>query len=125
MMRAHLRREYDALFPLLSRAAPRLFPRALFTWDAFLWAHAAYASRCFPRSCLPGGSGDGADAALEALGDAEADGVLVPLLDIVNHAPEGADMCASRLRMRGRCCADACGVLCCAADGIRRRAVPS
>jgi hypothetical protein len=100
-MRAHLREEYDALFPRMCSRAPRLFPRARFTWEAFLWAHAAYSSRCFPRSFMPAGGGEGEGSASDALAsadggeadDAEADGVLIPVLDIANHSPEGADMC--------------------------------
>ena len=37
LMRDHLRSEYDALFPRMCAAAPGLFPRSAFTWQAFLW----------------------------------------------------------------------------------------
>ena len=100
VMRTHLREQYDALFPHMHAAAPRLFPRAHFTWPAWLWAHAAYSSRCFPRSFMPGG-GDGRQSAAALEGDVEAldaseEGVMIPLQDIANHAPEGADMCVTR-----------------------------
>ena len=99
VMRTHLREQFDALFPHMHAAAPRLFPRALFTWPAWLWAHAAYSSRCFPRSFMPGG-GDGGQSAAALEGDvdaldASAEGVMIPLQDIANHAPEGADMCVT------------------------------
>jgi hypothetical protein len=97
-MLAHLREQFDTLFPQMFAAAPRVFPRRLFTWQAFLWAHAAYSSRCFPRSFLPaagGGEAAGSDVldACDGAEDDAEDGVLIPLQDIANHAPEGADMC--------------------------------
>ncbi len=97
-MLAHLREQYDTLFPHMFAAAPRVFPRWLFTWQAFLWAHAAYSSRCFPRSFLPvtgGGNAAGSDVldACDGAEDDAEDGVLIPLQDVANHAPEGADMC--------------------------------
>jgi hypothetical protein len=129
LMRDHLRSEYDALFPHMCAAAPGLFPRSAFTWQAFLWcvpcyqcrsmcaaacalltsvpsarAHAAYSSRCFAASCAPGAAA-AADSDGEVVGDTAADdaaaahGVLLPVLDIANHAPEGADMCVFYLRM--------------------------
>jgi hypothetical protein len=96
LMRDHLRDEYDALFPRMCTAAPALFRRPVFTWPAFMWAHAAYSSRCFAGSCAPGSAGATGDA---EGGGAEQDaaaahGVLLPLLDIANHQPAGADMCA-------------------------------
>ena len=96
LMRDHLREEYDVLFPRMCAAAPALFRRPVFTWAAFMWAHAAYSSRCFAGSCAPGSVG----AAETAVGEgaeqdaAAAHGVLLPLLDIANHRPDGADMCA-------------------------------
>jgi hypothetical protein len=106
VMRAHLREEYDALFPRMSSLAPRLFQRKHFSWDAFLWAHAAYSSRCFPRSFMPaagggasaGSGGSASDALATPDDDAEADGVLIPVLDVANHSPDGADMCVARPR---------------------------
>ena len=101
LMRDHLRDEYDALFPRMCAAAPALFRRPVFTWAAFMWAHAAYSSRCFAGSCAPGAAGAAEDAeGVGLVGDgaeqdaAAAHGVLLPLLDIANHKPEGADMCA-------------------------------
>ena len=95
LMRNHLRGEYDALFPRLCVAAPNLFRRRLFTWSAFQWAHAAYSSRCFAGSCAPGAVAAGAIVGDGAEQDAAAaHGVLLPLLDMANHKPEGACMCA-------------------------------
>lgn len=34
----HLRLQYNALFPSLSRRYPLLFPKELYGWDMFLWA---------------------------------------------------------------------------------------
>ena len=96
LMRDHLRAEHDALFPRMCTVAPTLFQEPVFTWPAFMWAHAAYSSRCFAGSCAPGSAGATGDA---VGGGAEQDaaaahGVLLPLLDIANHQPAGADMCA-------------------------------
>ncbi len=87
VMRAALRRRFDVLFPRLYKVAS-LFPRKLFTFDAFLWAHAAYSSRAFPASSLTDDERD----------DELRDGVLVPLLDIANHSSDGADMCVCFVR---------------------------
>ena len=102
LMRDHLRGEFDALFPRMCAVTPGLFRRQLFTWPAFLWAHAVYSSRCFAGSCAPGAARGAADAEADGgVGDAAAHdaaaahGVLLPVLDIANHAPEGADMCAA------------------------------
>jgi len=106
LMRDHLRESYDALVPRMCAAAPRLFRRQAFSWRAFLWAHGAYSSRCFAASCAPGQAAAAPDElglvgdSAAALDAAAAHGVLLPLLDIANHAPEGADMCvASAFRM--------------------------
>lgn len=88
-MHAELRERYDRLARLFLKEK-KLFPRKVFSWEAFLWAHAAYSSRTFPASCL---SGTGAHGDAE---DEAADGVLIPLLDVANHAPDGADMCVLR-----------------------------
>ena len=80
-----LRRQYDACFPALTAAEPALFPAAVFTWPAFLWAHTVLSSRAFPASCLSGAEDDDA-------GDADACGVLIPILDVGNHNPEGGDL---------------------------------
>jgi hypothetical protein len=114
VMLAHLREQYDTLFPHMFAAAPRVFPRRLFTREAFLWAHAAYSSRCFPRSFLPAaGGGDAADVLDEAApGDsAEEEGVLIPLLDVANHVPEGADMCVQPCHATQCTCADGAACL--------------
>ena len=88
-MHAELREWYNRLCPRLFLKEKQSFPRNVFAWEAFLWAHAAYSSRAFPASCLSstGAHGDAAQ-------DEAADGVLIPLLDVANHAADGADMCA-------------------------------
>jgi len=89
LQRVALSAQHARLFPRLSRARPDLFPRRHFSLDAFLWAHAAVASRAFPASSLAAGAAGGE---AEAAADAEADGVLLPLLDIANHDPAGGDL---------------------------------
>ena len=81
---AELRRQHEACFPTLSAAEPDLFPVAVFTWPAFLWAHCVLSSRAFPASCLSGKEDDAADV--------EDCGVLIPLLDVGNHNPQGGDI---------------------------------
>jgi hypothetical protein len=84
---AELQRQYDVLFPALMAIHPQLFPADIFTRDAFVWAHTIISSRAFPHSCLSGG------AASDDARDAASCGVLIPVLDIANHSPGGADMC--------------------------------
>lgn len=96
------RRELERQHGRLLRAYPRLQqappgePLSL-TLDALLWAHAAHASRCFPASMLPGGGGGAAGAALvrashasgDDVDDAAATGILLPVLDALNHGVGG------------------------------------
>ena len=51
--------------------------------EEWLWAHQSYSSRCFPRSCLAVDS--------QAVAD-DADGVLVPVLDMVNSIEQGSQL---------------------------------
>jgi hypothetical protein len=81
---AELRRQHEACFPCLTAAEPALFPAAVFSWPAFLWAHTVLSSRAFPASCLSGTEDDAADV--------EACGVLIPVLDIANHSTKGGDL---------------------------------
>ena len=75
--REHLDGQYAALFPAMSVAEPELFPAEVFTREAWMWAHLSYETRCFPKGGAASGSG------LEA--DEDEDGVLVPLVDMLNH----------------------------------------
>ena len=75
--REHLDAQYAALFPAMSVAEPELFPAEVFTREAWMWAHLSYETRCFPKGGAASGSG------LEA--DEDEDGVLVPLVDMLNH----------------------------------------
>jgi hypothetical protein len=45
--RRTLRATYTALVPPLCAFAPDVFAPAVFTWDAYLWAHSTYTSRGF------------------------------------------------------------------------------
>lgn len=85
-LETHLRGQYEVLFPLLSAGdSAALFPKAFFTWEAWLWAHASYQTRCFPRyRAMPAG---GAAAA-----EREEDGVLLPLIDMLNHDHSGCNV---------------------------------
>ena len=92
----HLRGQYDAMFPLLS-ASPdaetaSMFPSAVFTYEAWLWAHMTYTSRCFPRILSGASTSDNADDSDNDSGSTstnaqvdEDDGVLMPLIDMLNH----------------------------------------
>lgn len=92
----HLRGQYDAMFPLLS-ASPdaetaSMFPSAVFTYEAWLWAHMTYTSRCFPRILSGASTSDNADDSDNGSGSTstntqvdEDDGVLMPLIDMLNH----------------------------------------
>jgi len=93
-LETHLRGQYEALFPLLisgSSDAAALFPAAVFTWEAWLWAHASYQTRCFPR--YRAGS-----TAIR-----EEDGVLLPLVDMLNHDHSGCNT-ALRTGVGGSSC---------------------
>ena len=81
-MRSALRAQYTLLFPALTAQHPALFPASSFSWDAFLWAHLVYASRCFSLSYL--------DSSTPS--EDEAEGVLLPLQDLANHGLAGADV---------------------------------
>jgi hypothetical protein len=106
-----LRASFDALFPALHERHPALFPRALFTWPRFLWAHSCFSSRGFPHAlsvppghpteaaASPAAAGadapasaaaddapdDNDDAALAAAHAAGPVGCMLPVLDILNH----------------------------------------
>ena len=83
--RQHLDGQYAALFPAMSVAEPAMFPAEVFTREAWMWAHLSYETRCFPK--------DGGEAAAVGHGaggrdeveDEDEDGVLVPLVDMLNH----------------------------------------
>ena len=100
--RRWLRASFDALFPALHETHPALFPRPVFTWRRFLWAHSCFSSRGFPHalSVPPGHPSEGA-AAAAAPGDASGGGAepddvaaahaagpvgcMLPVLDLLNH----------------------------------------
>jgi hypothetical protein len=70
-----LRRVFSVFFPALSAAHPALFPPAVFTWEAFLWAHSAFSSRGFPHVLsVPPQQGQeaGAEAGLGAASSSSA-----------------------------------------------------
>lgn len=79
-----LRDQYALLFPALSEQHPALFPAERFTWAAFLWAHLAYASRCFAMSYVDEGTPSGPEA--------DEHGLLLPLQDLANHGLGGANV---------------------------------
>ena len=89
--RAFMRQTFGALFPALSAERPDVFPTEVFTWDAYVWAFQALVTRHFPvsfeRRSRPresgGWGGEGEDA------DANESGVLLPLIDMMNHRPTG------------------------------------
>ncbi|CAK0898249.1 unnamed protein product [Prorocentrum cordatum] len=68
--------EYAELFPALCEAFPASFPVERCTWEAWLRAHSTYTSRAFPRQP----------------GSCSADGVLLPLLDMLNHDSASANV---------------------------------
>ena len=83
--REHLDAQYAALFPAMSVAEPELFPAEVFTREAWMWAHLSYETRCFPKDCgeqAAVGHGAGGRDEVE---DEDEDGVLVPLVDMLNH----------------------------------------
>ncbi|CAE8706994.1 unnamed protein product, partial [Polarella glacialis] len=71
---SHILGQYQTLFPSLSEAFPELFPNC--TEEAWRRAHGLYSSYDFAAS--PGSSED--------------DGVLLPLLDCMNHDSEAANV---------------------------------
>jgi len=70
----HLYGQYDSLFPALSVAHPEMFPSHVFTRGAWLWAHSSYSTRCFPAGVFG-----------ETISEDLEDGVMIPLLDMLNH----------------------------------------
>ena len=55
----------------------------------WLWAHQAYSSRCFPRSCLSSSAiAAETDETLSEGAAAAEDGVMVPLLDMFNSVED-------------------------------------
>ena len=112
----HVQRQRSQLVEqhrLLSKASrpPKLLPRAHCRLQDFLWAHSMVSSRAFPASSL-GGSEDG---------DELGEGVLLPFVDLANHAAEGADIAleadGTRLVMR-RCVAESAEIFGC--YGVRK-----
>jgi hypothetical protein len=86
-LETHLRGQYEALFPLLSKGeeSAALFPAAIFTREAWLWAHNSFQTRCFPRfKTDPAGC-------CSAPVEEQEDGVLLPLIDMLNHDHSGCN----------------------------------
>lgn len=82
LLEAHLHAQYDILFPRLSQGdTAAMFPAAVFTKEAWMWAHGSYQTRCFPRYR------EGAASKLEK----EEDGMLLPLIDMLNHDHSGCN----------------------------------
>lgn len=64
--------------------------------QAWLWAHSTYTSRCFPRRvCSAENEGTNADQAKHEEDDEDEDGVLIPMVDFLNH---DHDSCKLELR---------------------------
>ena len=81
-----MREDFAWLQENVFEAAPAVFPPAVFSWDAYVEAHAIAFSRC---SILTG-----KDAVRPAL---------LPLVDLANHAPEPcARIEPTRTRTRAR-----------------------
>lgn len=74
---SHILGQHKLLFPALSDSFPEEFPPAACSLDAWLWAHAVFSSNAFKS--------EGGDPA-------NADGVLLPLLDCLNHDSEAANV---------------------------------
>jgi hypothetical protein len=77
--RTELKRDFDVIAPILSKNLKREVG-----FNEFLWAHAAYISRCFPASEAP-------DASSSVEEIENTCGVMIPVLDVANHSAEGAD----------------------------------
>ena len=88
--RAFMRQTYAALFPALSVERPDVFPRETFTWDAYVWAFQALVTRHFPVSFdRQSRESTGGDAGCGGNDNDNESGVLLPLIDMMNHRPTG------------------------------------
>ena len=77
-LKIHLLGQFDSLFPMMSHLHPDAFPPGVFTREAWMWAHGAYSSRCFPAGVF-------GDTSVASAKVAAQDGVMVPLCDMLNH----------------------------------------
>lgn len=82
-LRSHTSGQFERLFPRMSERLPALFPAAVFTSQAWEWANDVYATRCFPKDAFRGLVGAVPSAARSA--EEDEDGILVPLVDMLNH----------------------------------------
>ena len=91
-LRPHVEQQYAAMFPALSKARPDLFPPSVFTLEKWLWADSVFSSRCFPPSL----------SLDDKVVEEDEDGVLIPLIDFLNHDHLGCHVDIVRTNEAGR-----------------------
>jgi hypothetical protein len=91
-LRPHVEQQFAAMFPALSQARPDLFPPSIFSLDQWLWADSVFSSRCFPPSLSLDDKGV----------EEDEDGVLIPLIDFLNHDHLGCHVDIVRSNEAGR-----------------------
>eukprot|EP01029_Cantina_marsupialis_P002101 TRINITY_DN1191_c0_g1_i1.p1 TRINITY_DN1191_c0_g1~~TRINITY_DN1191_c0_g1_i1.p1 ORF type:complete len:717 (+),score=170.75 TRINITY_DN1191_c0_g1_i1:39-2189(+) len=82
----HFKKVYKSFFPALFDSHPEIFDKDVFTYENFIWAHSAFASRGFPYSLGP--SVEDLPKCIEgtvSLDDHKGTGCMLPMLDVSNH----------------------------------------
>ena len=83
----------DSFARRVAAERPDLLPPACANLDAILWARGMFRSRCFPRSLLPSMSDHDEPASADTdAGTEAADGVMLPLFDLLNHSHAQAQL---------------------------------
>ncbi|KJE89095.1 hypothetical protein CAOG_00643 [Capsaspora owczarzaki ATCC 30864] len=83
--RNQVRNQFLNVFPVLSREQPALFPKDVFTYEAYLWAFSTCSSRAFPlRVTVNPTTGVESHAIGNPMKEPCVE-CLLPLLDMMNH----------------------------------------